>query len=226
MSTIDAPDRFSSTMSWRARVRFVRDLAPKGVGVFMAPHRSVLLRLSDNLYLGTPLVLGAVAVAWAAAVLSLWPVVSIVGMVLWSALVATAWSVLAFQWHRTERPMLRPGASSFWVHEHVSGLWLLFLALSSGIVLVFPADSLAHQRALAIILASAGILSALFSVTSVRAMAATLGPAIGLVAVALILRGAVPLAAAVSLAGGIAVLTGLGLFQLFADHARRDVETG
>jgi hypothetical protein len=223
---MDTPDHYSSTTSWRARVRFVRDLAPQGMGVFMAPHRSMLLRLSDGLYARTPLVLATVAVAWGAAALSLWPAVSIYGMAAWSLLVGAAWVALALQWHRAERPMLRPGASLSWAHEHVSSLWLLFLALASGIVLVYPDASLAHQRALCLILAGAGIFSAILQATSIRALAAVLGPTIGLVSAGLIFKGATPLAASVSLAGGIAVLAALGLFKLAADRARRDVETG
>jgi len=226
MSTMDAPDRYGSNANWRARVRFVRDLAPQGIGVFMAPQRSMLLRMTDSLYLRTPVVPTVVAIAWGAAALSLWPVVSIFGLGAWTVLLAGAWLALAAQWRRTDRPMLRPGASSFWVYEHVSSLWLLFLALASGIVLVYPTSSPAHIQALAVILAGAGILSALLSSTSIRAMAATLGPAIGLVAAVLIFRGVLPVAATISLAGGVAVLLGLGLFQLSADRARRDVETG
>jgi len=226
MSIMDTPDHYSSTTSWRARVRFVQDLAPKGMGIFMAPQRSMLLRLSDRLYARTPLVLMAVAIAWGAAALSLWPAVSIYGMVFWSLLVGAAWVALALQWRRAERPMLRPGASTAWAYEHVSSLWLLFLALASGIVLVFPDASLAHQRALCMILAGVGIFSALLQATSIRALAAVLGPTIGLVAIGLIVQGATPLAASVSLAGGIATLATLGLFKLSADSARRDVETG
>jgi len=226
MSTIDSSDFDRSTTSWRARVRLVRDLAPRGMGIFMAPQRSMLLRLTDRLYLRTPLVLAVTAIAWGAAALSLWPAVSPVGLVLWSLLVGAAWVALALLWRRTERPMLRPGASTNWTFQHVSGLWLLFLALASGIVLIYPGDSLAHLRALCLIIAGAGILCAFLQASSVRALAAVLGPTIGLVAVALIWRGATPLAASVSLAGGITVLAALGLFKLSADWARRDVETG
>jgi len=226
MSTLEAPDHFSSTTSWRARVRFVRDLAPRGMDVFMAPQRSMLLRLSDSLYMRTPVLLAAVAIAWGASALSLWPAVSIIGLIVWSGLVGAAWVALALLWHRTERPMLRPGASTSWAYEHVSGLWLLFLAFASGILLVYPDGSQAHLRALCLILASVGILSALLSSTSVRALAAILGPTIGFVALVLIFRGATELAASVSLAGGSTVLVALGLFQLSADSARRDVETG
>lgn len=224
MSTYETPDHFSSTTSWRARVRFVRDLAPKGMGVFMAPHRSMVLRLSEKLYRHTPLMLAVVAVAWGAIALSLWPEVPSLGLFMWSALVAAAWGALVAQWRRSVRPMLRPGSEPAWAFEHVSNLWLLNLALASGIVLIFPEASLTHQRALCFILVSAGVFSAVLSSSSVRAIAAVLGPSIGVVAGALIVRGSLGLAAAVALAGGIAVLATLGLHQLAAESVRRDVE--
>lgn len=226
MSTIESPDRFSSSTSWRARVRFVRDLAPRGLDVFMAPERSMRLRLCDSLYTRTPMVLTVVALAWGAAALSLWPAVSSLGFAVWTLLVGGAFGYVALLWHRTERPMLRPGASSSWEYEHVSALWLLFLAFASAAVLLWPAGSLAHLQALSLIVSGAGILAGLLVATSIRALAAVLGPTIGLVALLLIYRGATPLAAAVSLSGGIAVLAGMGLHQLAADHARRDVESG
>ncbi len=225
MSTLEAPDHFSSTTSWRARVRFVRDLAPKGMGVFMAPQRSMVLRLSDLLYRRTPLTLGAVAIAWGSAVLTLWPVVSVLGLVLWSALVAAAWVFLAVQWWRADRPMLRPGGAPFWANEHVSSLWILYLAMASAIIFVFPVDSATHQPALCLILVGLGVVSAVLSSSSIRALAAVLGPTIGLVAIVLMLRGNIELAASVALAGGVCVLGTVGLFKLAADHARRDVET-
>ena len=226
MSTIEVPDHFSSTTTWRARVRFVQDLAPKGMGIFMAPQRSMVLRLADTLYQRTPLLLAVIAVVWSAAALMLWPAVSFWGLALWSALVIAAWGFLLSHWLRSDRPMLRPGASTSWSYEHVSNLWILFLALSSGIVLVFPEGSDTHQQALCLLLVGAGVLSAVFSFTSVRALAAILGPTIGIVAITLILRGYLELAASVSLAGGITVLVALGLYQLAAEGAKRDVETG
>ena len=122
--------------------------------------------------------------------------------------------------------MLRPGAAPSWEFGHVSWLWLLFLAFSSGIFLVYPSSSPPHQEALCLVLAIAGISAAVFSSSSVRALAACLGPTIGLVTVTMIVRGATEQAAAVALAGGISVLVTLGLFQLFSEAARRDVERG
>ncbi len=225
MSTFDAPEHFdANTPTWRARVRFVRDLAPSGMGVFMAPQRSMALRLSEHLYGRTPLVLIAVAIAWGITALALWPVVSVWGLILWSTLVAVTWGGLGAQWWRAQRPMLRPGASSSWRDVHVSNLWFLFLALASGILLIFPDTSPTHLQALCLILVSTGIVAGILSSTSVKALAAVLGPSIGMVSGVLILRGAHDLAASVALAGGLSVLCGLGLYHLAADKARRDVE--
>jgi len=227
MSTLQAPELFdANTPTWRARVRFVRDLAPAGMGIYMAPQRSVDLRQTDILYSRTPIVLIAIAIAWCVAALALWPVVSVFGLVAWTGLLGTAWYGMAAARLRAQRPMLRPGAASSWSDVHVGHLWLLFLAFASGIILVFPTESLTHQRALCLILVSSGMVAALFSSASIKALAAVLGPTIGLVTGVLILRGNAELGASVALAGGLSVLAGLGLYSLAADRARREVEAG
>ncbi len=226
MSSLETPEPFgANTPSWRARVRFVRDLAPSGMGVFMAPQRSVVLRQWEVLYSRTPLVLAAVALAWIITALALWPEVSPFGMIAWTVLVGAAWLSLALQWRRSHRPMLRPGAASFWTGLHVANLWLLFLALTSGIVLIFPDASLTHQIALCMILIGTAFVATLFSSATAQAMAAVLGPTIGLLTGVLLTRGAMELAASVALAGGLLVVLGLGVHHLSADKARREVET-
>lgn len=225
MSTLDAADHFVSTTSWRARVRFVADLAPRGMAQLMAPDRAAALRLTDTIYRRTPIVLASVVVGWAFAVLTLWPAVHIVGLVLWTALLGAAWVGTAVNWWKADRPMLRPGAAPFWDMQHTADLWMLFLALASGMVLIYPAASSAHIEALCLTICGIGIASAIFTSSSLRGLAAVLGPSTGLVAVVLIFRGELELAAAVSLAGGITVLLALGLFQIGAEAARRDVET-
>jgi len=225
MSTLEPSELFdANTPSWRARVRFVRDLAPSGMGVFMAPQRSVALRQSEILYGRTPFVLVAVAISWVVIALALWPEVSPFGMLAWTGLVAAAWVGLTLQWVRANRPMLRPGAAGFWTGLHVANLWLLFLALASAILLIFPGASETHQMALCLTLVATGLISAIFSSATVQALAAVLGPMVGVLAAGLVLRGSMELAASVALAGGLSVALGLGLYHLTADKARRQVE--
>ncbi len=226
MSTLDISDSFSpTTPSWRARVRFVRDLAPAGAGIFMAPDRSMALRLNDHLYVRAPYLLAVVPIAWVAALLLLLPAVSLVGFVVWTVLLAGAWGLLTAGLVSAPRPMHRPGAASAWASEHIANLWLLSLAMGIGILLLFPDTGVSHQRALCLTLISAGSALALFSSSSIRGLAATLGPTIGLPTLILIIRGELDLAAFMALAGGIAVLVGLVLFHVTADHARHDVES-
>lgn len=214
-----------SNPSWRARFRFVRDLAPAGGGIFMAPDRSMVLRLFDHLYMRAPMIGATVVIAWFAVALLLWPVISIIGFAVWTSLLGAALALFTMGRMNAPRPMRRPGAASAWANEHITNLWLLFLALGSASLLVFPDASVTHQQVLFLTLVCAGGAGALFSSSSVRGLAATLAPTMGLPAVILIVRGQFDLAAPVALAGGIAVLAGIVIFHLTSAQARNDVET-
>lgn len=226
MTIVETSDLFShSNPSWRARFRFVRDLAPAGAGIFMAPDRSMLLRLHDHLYMRAPLVLVAVIGAWAAVALMLWPVISLAGFAFWTLLLAASGFLVFNSRISAPRPMRRPGASASWANEYITNLWLLYLALGAGALLVFPEGSPTHQQALSLILISAGVAGGLFASSSLRGMAATLGPTMGLPAVILIVKGHFDLAAPLALAGAIAVMSGIVIFHLTSAQARNDVET-
>lgn len=226
MSTLDISDSFSpTTPSWRARVRFVRDLAPAGAGVFMAPDRSMVLRLNDHLYTRALATLAVVPIAWVAALLMLAPVVSPLGFVSWSLLLTGSMGLVLMGRLNAPRPMHRPGAASAWASDYIANLWVLSLALGVGVLLVYPETMASHQRALCLILISVGSAMALMSSSSVRGLAATLGPTIGLPTLILMARGLFDLAAFMALAGGIAVLVGLVIFHITADRARNDVES-
>ncbi len=226
MSTIDFSETFGpTTPTWRARVRFVRDLAPAGLGIFMAPDRSMVLRLNDHLYVRAPFLLAVVPIAWAAVLLMLWPVISPVGFAVWTLLLAGSWGLVLMGRLNGSRPMHRPGAATAWASEHIFKLWLLFLALGISALLLSPEAGFSHQRVLCLILIGAGAAGALFSSSSVRGLAATLGPTIGLPTMILIAKGQLDLAAFMALTGGIVVLAGLAVFHLSNERARHDVES-